>query len=165
MKFQASLRRHSSILQKKLFSLFKGPWLQKKVNKSYCYCFCMLSRVALHLCFNENTSNSFSNYRASTKNLYALKADTDVSLTVIFVYITGVDPGFLERGFICIKVWGLALLILSHFHSETKLFHFHRIFKNRGQEVGFKRTTSGSTTALYMWANEGGLRPQLLMEH
>ena len=27
----------------------------------------------------------------------------------------GVDPGFLERGFICIKVWGFALLILSHF--------------------------------------------------
>ena len=27
-----------------------------------------------------------------------------------------VDPGFLERGFACIKVWGeLALLILSHF--------------------------------------------------
>ena len=25
------------------------------------------------------------------------------------------DPGFLERGFICIKVWGFALLILSHF--------------------------------------------------
>ena len=24
-----------------------------------------------------------------------------------------VVPGFLERGFICIKVWGLALLILS----------------------------------------------------
>ena len=24
---------------------------------------------------------------------------------------TGVDPGFLERGFICIKVWGFALLI------------------------------------------------------
>ena len=28
---------------------------------------------------------------------------------------SGADPGFLERGFICIKVWGLALLILSHF--------------------------------------------------
>ena len=27
----------------------------------------------------------------------------------------GADPGFLERGFICIKVWGFALLILSHF--------------------------------------------------
>ena len=27
----------------------------------------------------------------------------------------GVDPGFLERGFIYIKVWGFALLILSPF--------------------------------------------------
>ena len=25
------------------------------------------------------------------------------------------DPGFLERGFICLKVWGFALLNLSHF--------------------------------------------------
>ena len=29
--------------------------------------------------------------------------------------ITRADPGFLEREFICIKVWGFALLILSHF--------------------------------------------------
>ena len=28
---------------------------------------------------------------------------------------SGVDPGFLERVFICIHVWGFALLILSHF--------------------------------------------------
>ena len=27
----------------------------------------------------------------------------------------GADPGFLERGFICIKVYGFAMLILSHF--------------------------------------------------
>ena len=27
----------------------------------------------------------------------------------------GADPGFLERGFVFIKVWGLALLILSQF--------------------------------------------------
>ena len=26
----------------------------------------------------------------------------------------GGDPGFLERGFICIKLWGFALLILSY---------------------------------------------------
>ena len=25
------------------------------------------------------------------------------------------DSGFLKRGFICIKVWGFSLLILSHF--------------------------------------------------
>ena len=48
----------------------------------------------------------------------------------------GADPGFLERGFICIRE-GVALLIWSHifeYLSETKLFHFHRIFKN---EEGF----------------------------
>ena len=28
---------------------------------------------------------------------------------------SGADPGFLEKGFICIKVWGFALLILSIF--------------------------------------------------
>ena len=28
---------------------------------------------------------------------------------------SGGYPGFVERGFICIKVWGFALLILSHF--------------------------------------------------
>ena len=50
-----------------------------------------------------------------------------------------------------------ALLILSHFSKishenemiETKLFHFHRIFKNGGQGGGFKRTPwtpSGSPT-------------------
>ena len=26
---------------------------------------------------------------------------------------TGADPGFLERGFVCIKVWGFACLSLS----------------------------------------------------
>ena len=57
---------------------------------------------------------------------------------------SGADPGFLERGFICIKVWEFALLILSHFPyishgneiifclTESKIFHFHRIFKNGG---------------------------------
>ena len=30
---------------------------------------------------------------------------------------TGADPGFLERGFICIKVWGFPLLILSNFYK------------------------------------------------
>ena len=27
----------------------------------------------------------------------------------------GADPRFLKKGFICIKVWGFALLILSRF--------------------------------------------------
>ena len=38
--------------------------------------------------------------------------------------ISGVDPGFLERGFVLIKVWGLPLLILSHF---SKIFHENEI--------------------------------------
>ena len=29
--------------------------------------------------------------------------------------ITGADPGFLEKVFICKNVWGFALLILSYF--------------------------------------------------
>ena len=52
--------------------------------------------------------------------------------------ITGADLGDLERGFICIKVWGFALLILSHFLKypmKMKQFHFHGIFKNRGGKV------------------------------
>ena len=32
----------------------------------------------------------------------------------------GTDPGFLERGFVCVKVWGFALLISSHF---SQIFH------------------------------------------
>ena len=44
-----------------------------------------------------------------------------MSLTGIGV-ISGADPIFLERGFRCIRVWELALLILS----------FHRIFNNGG---------------------------------
>ena len=50
---------------------------------------------------------------------------------------TGADPGFLERGFICIAVWGFALLI---YLICLKLFHFHRTYKNGGQRGGFKRT-------------------------
>ena len=46
---------------------------------------------------------------------------TTKKTTVTFVVngalglMAGVDPGFVERGFICIKVWGFALLILSLF--------------------------------------------------
>ena len=44
----------------------------------------------------------------------------------------GADPGFLERGFIYIKGWGLALLIVSHF-SEISYFIF----------IGYKKTGGG----------------------
>ena len=36
---------------------------------------------------------------------------------VSFFTVLGADPGFLEWRFICIRVWGFALLILSHFHK------------------------------------------------
>ena len=49
---------------------------------------------------------------------------------------TGADPGFLERGFIYLKGWeGVNIyrynILISHENeiTETKLFHFHRIFK------------------------------------
>ena len=49
--------------------------------------------------------------------------------------IIGADPGILERGFI-IMYKGMCVCggsLLSHMsYTETKLFHFHRIFKNRG---------------------------------
>ena len=32
-----------------------------------------------------------------------------------YMTLSGADPGFLERGFICLKVWGFALLFLSNF--------------------------------------------------
>ena len=52
-----------------------------------------------------------------------------------------------RKGFICRKVWGFALQILAIFIkypiktklfglTETKLFHFHWIYKNRGGEGG-----------------------------
>ena len=41
--------------------------------------------------------------------------DKELLNIVPFIKTSEVDPGFLERGFICIKVWGFALLILSHF--------------------------------------------------
>ena len=37
---------------------------------------------------------------------------------------SGADAGFLERGFICIKVWGFDVLVLSHFSS---IFHENEI--------------------------------------
>ena len=51
--------------------------------------------------------------------------------------ITGVDPGFLERGFKCIKVC-VCVCVLGGGGGggETKLFHYHRIFQNGGMEGG-----------------------------
>ena len=41
------------------------------------------------------------------------------NVDIVFDLSTGADPGFLERGFICIKGRGLALLILSHSYSSN----------------------------------------------
>ena len=73
-----------------------------------------------------------------------------------YAKIPGADPGFLERGFICIKVCGVCYADLISFLlniqwkrnvfglTETKLFHFHRIFKSGGLGGRFKQTPSGS---------------------
>ena len=72
------------------------------------------------------------------------------------VRVAGADPGFLGRGFLCIKVWGFALLFYLIFVKYTMNvwpndFIFHRIFKKwaawRGFE-GFPWTPSGSATEL-----------------
>ena len=44
--------------------------------------------------------------------------------------MTVVNPGFLDRGFICIKVWGFALQNVSKFYFIK--YNFHRIFKIEG---------------------------------
>ena len=40
---------------------------------------------------------------------------------ITLLTITGADPGFPKRGFIRIKVWGFALLNLSHFLNPMKI--------------------------------------------
>ena len=39
----------------------------------------------------------------------------NISMVLIFGIYAGENPGFLERGFIYIKVWGFALMFLSYF--------------------------------------------------
>ena len=52
-----------------------------------------------------------------------------VSLNSFVHYLSpGADPGFLERGFIYIKVWVFALVILSHFFKishENEIIWFY----------------------------------------
>ena len=41
-------------------------------------------------------------------------------ITSMLTYsLAGADPGFLEKEFMCIKVWGFTLLILSHFSKNS----------------------------------------------
>ena len=49
-------------------------------------------------------------------SVFANSLDPDQARTMVWPDLdTGTDPGFLERGFMCIKGWGFALLILYHF--------------------------------------------------
>ena len=54
-------------------------------------------------CFNDN-------HQASN-------ASSTILIIKMFILDSrpGADPGFIERGFMFIKGWGFALLILSHF--------------------------------------------------
>ena len=59
--------------------------------------------IAMHYCLN----GVFKHIR--------LKQKSRNTMLNQFKTHSAEDPGFLERGFICIKVWGFALQILFHF--------------------------------------------------
>ena len=58
--------------------------------------------------------------------------------------VSGADQGFLERGFICIKVCGVALVILSHF---SYISHKNEIIWSHRQSsfiyIGYLKTGDG----------------------
>ena len=58
---------------------------------------------------NESATEFLTSGPGFTKMTYVNESATE------FYTRQGSNPGFLERGSICIKVWGVALLILSHF--------------------------------------------------
>ena len=45
----------------------------------------------------------------------AKKSSSLVSFIIYVILNPGTDPGFREGGFVCINVWGVAMLILSQF--------------------------------------------------
>ena len=57
----------------------------------------------------------------------------------------GADPGFLERGFICIKVWRFAWLILSKkkLNNPCKLNNSVSLRPNYLIFIGYLKTDSG----------------------
>ena len=68
--------------------------------------------------FGEYNVNLFGGIKKSPKYETANIRDSfEVSYTIRSGHtpLAGADPEYLERGFICIKLWGLALLILSQF--------------------------------------------------
>ena len=63
-------------------------------------------------------SNSLgSNFKSCLVCPICLQFGYKQTLAIIIIHInnTGADPGFLERGFVCIMGWGFALLIVSIF--------------------------------------------------
>ena len=60
--------------------------------------------VLVSYCFHCQRLHAYLFKNSAMKNSYILSE----------VCKTGADQGFLERGFVCIKVWGFALLNLSH---------------------------------------------------
>ena len=48
-------------------------------------------------------------------NYFLGNCQKPIKLEIHILAVAGADPGFLERGFICMKVWGFTLLIIFHF--------------------------------------------------
>ena len=67
--------------------------------------------------------------KGSSESTIAKMAHCWKSHVSLLSILSKADPGFLERGFIYIKVWGFALLILSHFSqifNENEIILSHR---------------------------------------
>ena len=67
--------------------------------------------LASSMCIDSRTIKHI--HHATT--LLCLCAICQMTITFDHQLSAGADPGFLERWFICIKVWGDFMLILSHF--------------------------------------------------
>ena len=64
---------------------------------------------------NEDHRNACSGIQNFVSNSEIENSQNNRKISESTVHVSGVDPGFLERGFMCIKLWRFALLILSHF--------------------------------------------------
>ena len=80
-----------------------------------------LASIAFYHFFPTHLINSIK-HEHSCKILYIyisyvinINIEQHISELVLKEGRSGADPGFLKRGFICIKVWGFSLLILSNF--------------------------------------------------
>ena len=67
-------------------------------------------------------------------HIHSINVDKSVRLQYqsnghIYIKVSGADPEFLERGFLCIKVWVFALLIyliFSQISHENEIIWSHR---------------------------------------